>query len=457
MPQSKIDVTKVYVPKDAQLADPTYETPGPIDILIGAGVYWKLLIGAPKNRLEGQPTLQNTHLGLIIGGEINENVSNPRTLCNVVTNADLHRQIKRFWMQEAVPEKQLHSKEYEDCERHFANNVRRDDSGRFVIRLRMRPDVKLGESKPKALERFKSLERRLDRSTKLKSDYIQFMQDYLDKDHMSEVLNHEEWQSSDSYFIPHQAIIRPDSLTTKLRVVFDASAKTTSDTSLNDKLMPGPNFQQDLQKIAIRFRTHQYVLTADIAMMFRQIFVDLRDRRFQLVLWRTDQNQPIKVFQLNTVTYGTVCAPFVVMRCLRELARIYSNEFPRAAEVILEDLYMDDFLTGGPTFKYVNKLQKELSELLMRGQFPLRKWRSNDPRAIQHIKENNTEDNLLIIDKKEPLKTLGLFWNAAPDELQYKVDVWETSTKRDVLSKITQIYDPLGLIGLIRYSSPANS
>lgn len=91
LPQSRIDVTSIYVPKDAQLADPAYDTSGSIDILIGAGVYWKLLIGPPKNRREGLPALQNTHLGLIIGGQINDCSSTAETSCHLITNADLHR------------------------------------------------------------------------------------------------------------------------------------------------------------------------------------------------------------------------------------------------------------------------------------------------------------------------------------------------------------------------------
>ncbi|XP_018375981.1 PREDICTED: uncharacterized protein LOC108769466 [Trachymyrmex cornetzi] len=404
LPQTKIDIAKIYVPRDAQLADPAYNIPGPIEILIGAG---------------------NTQLGLIIGGEINENVSDTKPSCNLITNKDLHDQLERFWIQETVPEKQLQCKEEIDCERYFSNTVKQDQSGRFIVRLPMRQDVVLGESKQKTLERFKSLERRLDKNTKLKNDYTSFMQDYLNKGHMSYFADYGESQPLDVYFIPHQPVIRPDSMTTKLRVVFDASAKTTLNTSLNDKLMPGPNLQQDLQGIVIRFRVHQFVLTADITMMFRQILIDSQNSRFQLILWRSDRDQQIQIFQLNTVTYGTACAPFLAMRCLRELAKTYCHELPRAAKAVLEDSYMDDFLTGENG--------------------------DQDPRAIQHLKENSPSDDLLIIDKEEAFKTLGLHWNAVSDKLQYKPDISkiDACTKRNVLSTIAQIYDPLGLVGPI--------
>lgn len=89
------------------------------------------------------------------------------------------------------------------------------------------------------------------------------------------------WKNISSYifYLPHHPVEKRDSLTTKVRVVFDGSCKTTSKASLNDLLMVGPCIQEDLFNIIFRFRIHQVVLTADVAMMYRQILVDERDRQ----------------------------------------------------------------------------------------------------------------------------------------------------------------------------------
>lgn len=60
IPQEKIKASKIFIKKDMQLADPAYNKPGKIDILIGAGLYWKILIESPRNKVDGQPALQNT-------------------------------------------------------------------------------------------------------------------------------------------------------------------------------------------------------------------------------------------------------------------------------------------------------------------------------------------------------------------------------------------------------------
>jgi len=80
------------------------------------------------------------------------------------------------------------------------------------------------------------------------------------------------------YYLPHQAIIRPGSLTTKLRVVFDASAKTTNGLSLNDVIIAGPKIQKDIIDILIHWRKWQYVMVADIEKTYRQIKVAEKDQ-----------------------------------------------------------------------------------------------------------------------------------------------------------------------------------
>jgi hypothetical protein len=97
--------------------------------------------------------------------------------------------------------------------------------------------------------------------------------------------------SSGQHYLPHRGVIKETSDTTKLRVVFDGSALSTTGVSLNDTLHTGPKLQDDLFEILLKFRSHQYVITGDI------------EKIYQLILWR-NSNGEVETYQLNIVTFG---------------------------------------------------------------------------------------------------------------------------------------------------------
>nr|XP_046478563.1 uncharacterized protein LOC124217212 [Neodiprion pinetum] len=451
LPQLKLDKGLISLPEGLKLADPSFHEPGTIDLLVGAGLFWQLLCADSIKQQKGVPRLQNTLLGWIVGGELIDAASKkPSRFCGLITNTALQAQLERFWNQEESRETRKYTREEAECERQFMNTLKRDSDGKFIAALPQKSDVKLGESVSQAKRRLATLERRLKSNPQIKAEYAQFLQDYEQQGHMSLAPDVTSARTEDTFVLPHQPVIRPESITTKLRVVFDASAKTSLGKSLNDKLLIGPNLQKDLFEIILRFRSHKVVLTADITAMFRQIRVREEDRGLQTILWRSDVSQPIQTYQLNTVTYGTAPAPFLAMRCLRQLAA-EDSKYPQAAKTIEEDFYMDDVLTGAETIEKAVSLQQQVSTILQRGQFQLRKWRSNDDRALVNLSHDSEADSLFKLDKEGALKTLGLLWDAKTDIMQYSVTIDESTkiSKRLVLSKIAQIFDPLGLLGPI--------
>ncbi|XP_046613760.1 uncharacterized protein LOC124302046 [Neodiprion virginianus] len=449
LPQLKLNKGLISLPKELKLADPSFHEPGKIDLLVGAGLFWQLLCADSIKQQKGVPRLQNTLLGWIVGGELIDAASkNPSRFCGLITNTVLQAQLERFWNQEESRETRSYTREEAECERQFMNTLKRYSDGRFIVALPQKSDVKLGESVRQAKRRLATLERRLKSNPQIKAEYAQCLQDYEQQGHMSLAPDVTSARTEDTFVLPHQLVIRPESITTKLRVVFDGSAKTSFGTSLNDKLLIGPNLQKDLFEIILRFRSHKVVLTGDITAMFRQIRVREEDRGLQTILWRSDVSQPIQTYQLNTVTYGTAPAPFLAMRCLRQLAA-EDSKYPQAAKTIEEDFYMDDVLTDAETIEKAVSLQQQVSKILQRGQFQLRKWRSNDDRALVNLSHDSEADSLLKLDKEGALKTLGLLWDAKTDIMQYSVTIDESTkiSKRLVLSKIAQIFDPLGLLG----------
>ncbi|GFW08969.1 integrase catalytic domain-containing protein [Trichonephila clavipes] len=265
--------------------------------------------------------------------------------------------------------------------------------------------------------------------------------------HMEEIKN--ETLDKINYYIPHHSVYKPEKTSTPLRVVFDASAKTTSGFSLNSILLNGGIIQQDLFSIVSRFRKHKYAFSADIKKMYRQILVDPNQRDLQRIMWKTSADAPVKTYKLATVTYGTVSAPFLATRTLKALADEEKAEFPDAVDVICNDSYMDDILSVESTLQGAKKLQIRLAQLLQRGGFELHKWVSNSPELLKDLSASS-----YVFDKEFQdalVKTLGMLWDPKVDCLTYKVKISDkvNFSKRDVLSEIARLYDPLGLIGPI--------
>lgn len=180
------------------------------------------------------------------------------------------------------------------------------------------------------MRRLESLKRRLCAHPHLKSEYRAFLTEYEQFNHMKEVPSSSP-DHTQIVYLPHHPVIRPSSSTTKLRVVFDASSLTSNHTSLNSQLEVGPKLQADLIAVILRWRQYKYVYTADIEKMYRQIWIDEKDRDYQRIVWFDDNFTKIKTFQLSTVTYGTASAPFLALRVLNQLSIDEGSTFPLAS------------------------------------------------------------------------------------------------------------------------------
>ncbi|XP_034179509.2 uncharacterized protein LOC117603975 [Osmia lignaria lignaria] len=448
LPSRKIDKDNLSIPKNISLADPNFHKSAEIDALLGNTLFYQLLSVGQIKLCNDSIILQKTRLGWIVTGEVNllNNHLNKARSCFVTTA--LENQLNKFWEVEEIPNKKYFSSEESACETHFSQNIKRNLDGRYVVRLPFNEKRdSIGESHRMALKRFYSLEKRLELSSELKNQYSVFLREYVELKHMTDITNTDDKQVG--YYLPHHAVIKESSATTKVRVVFDGSAKTSTSISLNDALMQGPTIQDDLISIIIRFRTHQFVLTADIEKMFRQIQVHPDDAKFQKILWRENKTEPIKTYMLNTVTYGTTSAPFLAVRCLKQIIKDDGHKYPLAATVLDRDFYVDDLLTGTNDLNQACLLIDQLTKLLNLGGFNLRQWLSNEPKLLNKLK-NSSASQLVCLDVTETKKVLGIQWDPHADTINYKVNPFSSHkvvSKRTILSEIAQLFDPLGLLG----------
>ncbi|GFV04347.1 DUF1758 domain-containing protein [Trichonephila clavipes] len=295
IPVSKLNISDLNIPASIELADSNFHMPGQIDILIGSELFFEILNPEQHYLQEGNVILQNTKFGYLVTGTLPQ--SQQQANCCLISEPSLDITVKKFFELESLPEdsKEITKSEEEIyCEEHFVSTYKRDKTGRFIVRLPIKENAEtlLGYSKENTIKRLNG--------------------------HMEEIKN--ETLDKINYYIPHHSVYKPEKTSTPLRVVFDASAKTTSGFSLNSILLNGGIIQQELFSIVSRFRKHEYAFSADIKKMYRQILVDPNQRDLQRIMWKTSADAPVKTYKLATVTYGTVSAPFLATRTLRALA-----------------------------------------------------------------------------------------------------------------------------------------
>ncbi|XP_073814297.1 uncharacterized protein [Musca autumnalis] len=448
-PSQFINIEDWSIPKNLTLADPAFNRPDKIDILLGAEHYHELLSIGQIKLAKNLPTMQNTVFGWVISGKIQE--EQPRNLtCGIcTTDESLDASIARLWeLEEIKTTSKPMSLEERQCENHFEQHNTKDNKNRFVVRIpfHQNPDA-LGDSHGIAINRFFSLERRLQKDPELKQQYVKFMEEYENLGHMTKIST--DAIRSPHYFIPHHCVQRPESTTTKLRVVFDASAKTSSMHSLNDLMYAGPTVQSDLFSILLRFRLPKYVFTTDVEKMYRQVLISPEDRQFQLIIWRKDVTQPITYYQLNTVTYGTRAAPYLATKCLQRMAKENAIRYPLASQFLQENFYVDDGLGGADSLITAVNLQQQRIQVMKDSGFNLRKWCANNPQLLKDISEGDQEVNLdFESSKADTVKTLGLTWLPKDDTFCVKVNIDPVRrvTKRTVTSDLARLFDPLGVL-----------
>lgn len=446
LPSEEVDIKSFDIPQNIQLADPTFYRPSQVELLLGADVFWDLIIVGQIKLGHNKPILNNSTFGwLVVGPTMCASYNQDKNInCNF--SHEIRNQLRKFWELEELPPKLPWNQEETLCEDHFVKNTRRLNNGRFCVSLPLKGDpLDLGDSFSMSFKRLTQLERRFRRQPHVKQQYSEFIQEYKDLGHLSEIEKPEV-----ANYLPHHPVLRDKSETTKCRVVFDASAKTASGLSLNDILMVGPTIQEDIFSILIRLRQHRFVLLGDIEKMYRQIMLDEKHRHLQMILWRNNENEPLQYLQLNTVTYGTSSAPFLSVRCLFELADSCDDEL--ITKIIKHDFYVDDLCTGHHDPEKLKYILKSIKNTLNTAQMNLRKIKSNCTYLFNDDKMFHEQGN---VEFNKECSTLGIKWNPSTDKLMINLpdSIWEGNetnkcTKRNILSFVASIFDPLGVFSV---------
>ena len=435
---------------DLHLADPDFGRPGKIDLLLGVDVFAATLLQGRRSGTPGSPNAFETEFGWVLAGCLDETNPDLVTTHHVsVASDDL---LRRFWEIEERPNTDATclSTEERSVIQHFKETHYRNQDGRFVIPLPRKPHVKpLGESRSQAVRRFLSLERSLCSSGQFEV-FREVIEEYFQMGHAESVPTAELEKSQEAvFYLPMHAVRKESSTTTKIRAVFDASAKSSSGVSLNDLLLVGPTVHSPLIDVLLRFRFHRIALTTDVSRMYRAVELTPSDKDLHRFVWRNEPTKDLRDFRMNRVTFGVSASSFAANMAVKQNALDLALEYPQAAAVVEKSFYVDDGLTGADSIQEAIQLQKQLQDLFGRGGFLLRKWNSNQPDVLQHLPPElrDTNQTQTLPSQEEYTKTLGIEWNTTTDHFRLTISNLPTVdvvTKCVLVSDVAKTFDALG-------------
>ena len=349
---------------------------------------------------------------------------------------ELNEQLRRFWELESFGIEEKESTLYDQ----FKTNVSFDGT-QYQVVLPWRDHVTtIPDNYELSLRRLKGLLRRLRQNRTLLEDYNKAIVSQLE-DGIVEIVSDLTFSDGERvHYLLHHAVIRQDKQTTKLRVVYDASAKSTG-PSLNECLHIGPKFNQRIFEILVRFRLHVSAFIADIEKAFLMISVDKRDRDALRFLWVKDIHKDppeIQVLRFTHVTFGVASSPFLLNATVRNHIEQFQESNPVAVDKLLRSIYVDDVVSGTAEEGKSVQLYEEFRVMLAQGGFNLRKF------VCSASSEHESRGELQ--------RVLGVAWDPVQDYMimDLRNIVAEANlcnpTKRHIVSIASKIYDPIGIV-----------
>ena len=302
---------------------------------------------------------------------------------------------------------------------------------------------RLKQNKELAYARMFQLVKRFAQDTDFAVNYALVIKDYIDK--YAEEVSADTITSGPVCYLPHRAVIRDNSSITKIRIVFDGSAKCGRDeVCLNDCLMQGPNLVQLIASCLINFRTRKYAFTSDLEKAFLQILIKEEHRDVLRFLFPVDPLNPlsqIKIYRFKVVIFGANCSPFLLAAVITKHFYLYVSD-QHTRDTLQRGMYVDNLFQTRNTADQLIQLFHPYRKLFLDAGWNLRAWRSDLPEL------NSLANKHGVLEESSVIKVLGMLWNtnSSTMTLQTKQKWSGIYCRSAVLSYANQHYDPLGII-----------
>ena len=432
---------------------PIYDLQGEVELMIGSNVPRAMepleVVSAPQ---DSDPYAVRTRLGWMVCGLIPKPVGCFKTnRVGVKSNQELEKVLHDYYNRDFQV---LSSREEISTDDQkwlkFVSEGCSKVEGKYQIPLPLKiGDTVIPDSRPTAVNRLKSLKKKLSKDEKMRKEYSKFMQEMLDKNYAEAVVVCDDDQHT--WYIPHFGVRHPEK-PEKLRIVFDCAAKSIG-TSINDLIMPGPDLTNLLLDVLLRFRMGKYACTGDIEAMFYQVKVPINDRDYLRFFWwdNGDLDTQPKVYRMTVHLFGACSSPSVANFALKQTALDGVDTFSESAcNVVDQNFYVDDCLISEDDLQALIKVTKEVKDLCKSGGFNLTKFVSPHRDFAKHFPDDFSVGIEKVSDSGEhsvQKKVLGVIWDLKEDALCISMKAGSVpKNKRQLLSSIASIFDPLGIV-----------
>ena len=430
--------------KSLQLAHAIIENENfEISVLIGADYYWSF-VQDHIIRGDGLTAVQSK-LGYLLSGPLPAHPhSSNISLFHVSTQSMKEASdFERFWnIESAGTQPTVNNPDEQFLQSYINTSITCQQNGSYSLKFPWKENhPPLPNNYDVCNRRTRSLARRLAQTPNTFKMYSGIISDQLSRGFIERVQPTQP--SNGVLYIPHHPV-KKDSTTTPIRIVYNCSCRQSkTHPSLNDCLVVGPTFLNDMCSIILRFRLHKYGLSTNIEKAFLHIALDESDRDYTRFLWLSDPTDPeseFNIYRFKTVLFGSVSSPFMLYAALHFHLQKHSSAI---AKDIANNLYVDNVLTGCATEAEAVDYYTRARSILDKAKFNLCSWSSNSEKVRQSAQRDN------VADENDTIKVLGLLWHTPSDtiSLASKITVDQHSiTKRTILQNSSAIFDPLGLI-----------
>ena len=380
-----------------KLAQPvTSEGNFTISLLIGTDYYWSFV---QDHIVRGQgPIAQQSKLGYFLSGPLPSAISEETSsallrITSVITidepkSPDLHN----FWSVEAVGT-DANSKSMDSVflQSYQQSSITQTPEGSYIVRFPWKVD------KPHLLSNFAICKKRTQTLVnKLrKTPHILQLYDGIIKEQEERGFIERVYDDStpDVHYLPHHPV-KKESATTPIRVVYDCSCHGDSNSaSLNDCLMVGPPFLNNLCAILLRFRIHAFALSTDIEKAFLHVKLHPSDRNFTRFLWPANLETPdleMCTYRFAVVPFGSSSSPFM----LGAVLNLHLSKFDTPVALDMrENVYVDNVLSGCNTEDELLVYYTQSRDIMSQAKFNLRSWSTNSHQLKQVTMEDKTSDS----------------------------------------------------------------